>query len=122
AGPRELFVQDRLLDGWRTMTAILAGPEESHVPRVVERPLPALQELEFVGEGRVIVRTALGAGGLVGGEPRAQRRAEARVVGRIREVHRRRLARRNRGCQRAAWLGERDRPLARRSVTVPCHG
>ena len=87
ARARQLLVEDRLLRRRRAAPAVLARPEEADVAGVVEPPLPVAQEGELVGERRVVVRHALAARRPVGGEPGAQRRAEALVVGRVGEVH-----------------------------------
>src|SRR5262249_58436916 len=67
--------------------AVVARPGEADVAGVVQPALPVAQEGELLGERRVVVRDALAACRPVGGEPRAQRGAEARVVGRVGEVH-----------------------------------
>ena len=89
ASAGQLLVEDGLGRRPDAAAAVLARPEEADVARGVEPSLPVAQEGELLGERRLVVRDALGAGGPVGGEPGADLPPELLVSRRVGEVHRR---------------------------------
>src|SRR5262249_59580444 len=88
-GGGQLLVEDRRGGRPRAPAAVLAGPEETDVPRGMEPALPVAEEGELLGQRGVVVRHALRSRGPMRGEPGAYLPAEALVGGREGEVHRR---------------------------------
>src|SRR2546422_9518741 len=85
--PLSRSVQAPRRGGARAAPAVLARPEEAQVAGGVEASLPVAQEGDLRRQRGVVVRHALGARGLVVGEPGAQLLAEALVLGGVGEVH-----------------------------------
>ena len=87
-GPRHLFVEDDLLHDRDAAAAVLGGPVEADVARLVQRALPLAQPVDFVAVGaRGGEGPALEVGRHVLGEPGAGLGPEALLLWREVEVH-----------------------------------